>query len=226
VILTAGLLVLAGLGLFLAGVLTGTTVFYWICVAVCVLAAVLLVGARRRISRAEAALPTATTGQSVPVVGAPAATPPSSPPSPVTAVSPAVPAQWGQPAGATAAGDTAAATTNGAEAPRHEGGRGAHASREARSPREVTPESLADPPIEDVEVTDLLMIVDLKEEVLVVDEHPRYHLAGCRFLTGRAGVALPVDEARVDGFTPCALCAPDRNLADRERARRAGRTDR
>jgi hypothetical protein len=32
-----------------------------------------------------------------------------------------------------------------------------------------------------------------------------------------------MDEARLDGFTPCALCAPDRNLADRERARkRAG----
>jgi hypothetical protein len=80
-----------------------------------------------------------------------------------------------------------------------------------------------DPPIEEVEVTDLLLVVDLHDEVVVVDEHPRYHLPECRFLTGRTGIPLPMDEARADGFTPCALCTPDRHLAERERARRAGR---
>jgi hypothetical protein len=69
-------------------------------------------------------------------------------------------------------------------------------------------------------VTDLLLVVDLKDQVLVVDEHPRYHLEGCRFLVGRPAIPLPMDEARTDGFTPCALCAPDRTLADRERARK------
>ena len=85
------------------------------------------------------------------------------------------------------------------------------------------PADLPDPPVEDVEVTDLLMVVDLKDEVLVIDEHPRYHLAGCAYLTGRATIPLPVDEARADGFTPCAVCEPDRNLADRARARKHAR---
>jgi hypothetical protein len=66
-------------------------------------------------------------------------------------------------------------------------------------------------------------VVDIKHEVLVVDEHPRYHLPGCRFLAGRTTIPLPLDEARVDGFSPCALCTPDRHLADRERARKHSR---
>jgi hypothetical protein len=84
-------------------------------------------------------------------------------------------------------------------------------------------DEFGDPPIEDVEVTDLLLVVDLREEVLVVDEHPRYHLAGCSYLRGRTTIPLPLDEARTDGFSPCALCSPDRHLADRVRARKAGR---
>jgi hypothetical protein len=79
---------------------------------------------------------------------------------------------------------------------------------------------LPDPGVEDVEVTDLLMVVDLKDEVLVVDEHPRYHVAGCRWLAGRETIPLPLDEARTDGFTPCAVCSPDRTLAERARARK------
>ncbi len=85
---------------------------------------------------------------------------------------------------------------------------------------------MGEPGIEEVEVTDLLLVVDLTDEVLVVDEHPRYHLEGCRFLAGRETFPLPLDEARTDGFTPCALCAPDRHLADRERARKAAAKDR
>jgi hypothetical protein len=74
--------------------------------------------------------------------------------------------------------------------------------------------------VEEVEVTDLLLVVDLKDEVLVLDEHPRYHLADCVHLRGRTPIPLPVDEARTDGFTPCAVCEPDRNLAQRARARK------
>jgi len=94
----------------------------------------------------------------------------------------------------------------------------------ARADRPPTPTAAAagagEPPLEEVEVTDLLLIVDLKEEVLVVDEHPRYHLPGCRTLAGREAIPLPLDEARTDGFTPCGICAPDRTLAERERARK------
>ena len=168
----AAFLVLLGLGLFIAGILTGVTALYWGCVAACLVAAVLLVLARRQLdaaARAEAAA------------------------GPVTAASPVTPG--GAPAEVVPAGATAASVA-------------------------AEPEHLADPPVEDVEVTDLLMVVDLTDEVLVIDEHPRYHLAGCVHLTGRTTIPLPLDEARTDGFTPCAVCAPDRNLAQRARERK------
>jgi hypothetical protein len=84
-------------------------------------------------------------------------------------------------------------------------------------------EGKGEPPVEDVEVTDLLLVLDLKDEVFVVDEHPRYHLADCRRLAGQTAIPLPIDEARTDGFTPCGVCSPDRTTAELERARRAGR---
>jgi hypothetical protein len=65
--------------------------------------------------------------------------------------------------------------------------------------------------------------MDLRDEVLVVDEHPRYHLGGCPHLAGGATFPLPIDEARSDGFTPCGTCSPDRHLAQRARERGAGR---
>ncbi len=85
------------------------------------------------------------------------------------------------------------------------------------------PGKAPDPPEEDVEVTDLLLVVDLADEVHVADGHPRYHLADCRATAGRETVPLPVRRARADGFTPCAACAPDAALAGVERARRASR---
>jgi len=164
VILAAALLVLLGLGLFVAGILTGVTVLYWGCVAACVLAAVLLVVVRRRMSTKPAATTTpepSAAGQPEPEEPEPA---------------PAAP--------------------------------------------EAPPEGRPDPDVEEVEVTDLLIVVDLKDEVLVVDEHPRYHVEGCSWLAGRETIPIPLDEARTDGFTPCAVCAPDRTLAERERARK------
>ena len=50
-------------------------------------------------------------------------------------------------------------------------------------------------------------------EVSVVPGRPRYHVAGCRFLTGRPDVqTLPVDEARGEGYTACGVCKPDAAL--------------
>lgn len=91
------------------------------------------------------------------------------------------------------------------------------------APEEPVAPVPGDPPAEDVEVTDLLLVVDLKDEVLVVDEHPRYHLAGCVHLRGRTPLPLPHDEARSDGFTPCGVCEPDHTLAEKVRARKAAR---
>lgn len=120
-----------------------------------------------------------------------------------------------------ASGDGAPAATEGSgSAP---DARSAAAAGSAPVQPGTVPGELSDPPVEDVEVTDLLLVVDLTDEVLVVDERPRYHLAGCAHLSGRVTIPLPVDEARRDGFTPCAVCEPDRNLADRARARKAAR---
>ncbi|SNR33658.1 hypothetical protein [Blastococcus mobilis] len=196
-ILAAGLLVLLGLGLFVAGILTGMTALYWACVAVCVVAAVLLALTRRQMgaaTRAEAVAAPAAPVTPVSPGDGPAREPGSGSPPPRAVDDRASDAAAVVPAGATAASVAA------------------------------EPEQLADPPVEEVEVTDLLMVVDLTDEVLVVDERPRYHLAGCVHLSGRTAIPLPLDEARTDGFTPCAVCAPDRTLAQRARERRAGRS--
>jgi hypothetical protein len=182
VILAAGLLVLLGLGLFVAGILTGMTALYWACVAACVVAAVLLALTRRQMAAARAE-----------AVAAPA--------TPVTPVS----GRNGPPRAVDDPASDPAAVVPG----------GAIAAAVA-----AEPEQLADPPVEEVEVTDLLMVVDLTDEVLVIDERPRYHLAGCVHLSGRTAIPLPLDEARTDGFTPCAVCAPDRTLAQRARERK------
>lgn len=184
----AALLVLLGLGLFAAGLLTGVTAWFWACVAVCVAAAVLIVLARRSMARAPARAPAGAhpADASGPVAAATSATAPPDGPARTR----------GDGAGASAA------SAVGAPVP---------------AVREDEPD---DPPVEEVEVTDLLLIVDLTDEVLVVDEHPRYHVADCGWLQGRSTIPLPLDEARTDGFTPCGVCRPDRTLAARARARR------
>jgi hypothetical protein len=190
VILAAGLLVLVGLGLFVAGLATGTTLLYWATVAVCALAAVLLVLSRRGMSAAPAeereAAPRKTTA---------------------TRDLPAAKADEEQ-------GEQPAAEEGDAPAPEVE---------PSRAPV-ATPHEEGEPPVEEVEVTDLLLVVDLQDDVFVLDEHPRYHLAECPRLVGHEAIPLPLDEARTDGFTPCGICSPDRTMAERERARRAGRS--
>ena len=49
--------------------------------------------------------------------------------------------------------------------------------------------------------------------VLVVEGRPRYHVDGCRYLTGKSAESVEVDEARDEGFTPCGVCKPDDALA-------------
>ncbi|HET6394261.1 MAG TPA: hypothetical protein VFG13_15645 [Blastococcus sp.] len=198
-ILAAGLLVLAGLVLFVGGILTGMTALYWGCVAACVVAAVLLYLARRTLGTTRAP----ATGTTEPA-RAPAA---STEPADGTTATPEESAESAGSAATTANGATAAPVAEPAAQP---------AAQPARAVRD-----LPDPPVEEVEVTDLLMVVDLTDEVLVIDERPRYHLPGCKHLVGHTGIPLPLDEARTDGFTPCAVCTPDRNLAQRARERKS-----
>ena len=80
----------------------------------------------------------------------------------------------------------------------------------------------AEPAEEDTDAADLLAVTELDSEVRVVDERPRYHLATCRWLAGRPALTLPIREARELGFTPCAVCSPDRSLAAAHRGADAG----
>ncbi|SDM90545.1 hypothetical protein [Allokutzneria albata] len=81
--------------------------------------------------------------------------------------------------------------------------------------------SRREPAEEDTDAADLLVVAGLTDEVLVVDERPRYHLPSCEWVRGHATMPLPVREARELGFTPCALCTPDAVLATVHRTLRA-----
>ncbi|MCZ2857050.1 hypothetical protein [Blastococcus sp. VKM Ac-2987] len=224
-IVSAGLLVLLGAGLFVGGLITGITALYWGCVAACVVAAGVLVAARRAMGAGPAPAATDPTapGDGAPApAGLPAATgpdlatgatgarPPGEPPpvEPPRVEPPADRQRTAEPAAEPAADPAQGRTT-----PVREPAAGATAAPAAAA-------ELPDPPVEEVEVTDLLVIVDLTDEVLVVDERPRYHVPGCVHLDGHSTIPLPLDEARTDGFTPCGVCRPDRTLAERARARR------
>ncbi|MGB8652176.1 MAG: hypothetical protein WCD35_16110 [Mycobacteriales bacterium] len=45
--------------------------------------------------------------------------------------------------------------------------------------------------------------------VLVVAGRPRYHVDGCRYLTGKDAEEVEVADAREEGFTACGVCKPD-----------------
>jgi hypothetical protein len=218
VIVTAALLVLLGLGLFVGGLLTGTTALYWACVGACVVAAGVLVVARRQIAARDGEPAGAASAGATAAPGATASTATTSAPAPATTPD-AGPAATGPDlaTGATAVPPATPPVDHPpVEHPPAPVGppTGGHAAV-GRS------RGLGEPPVEEVEVTDLLIIVDLTDEVLVVDEHPRYHVPGCVHLDGHEPIPLPLDEARTDGFTPCGACRPDRQLADRARARKA-----
>jgi hypothetical protein len=74
------------------------------------------------------------------------------------------------------------------------------------------------PPEEPRDADAAALVAELDDEVLVVDELPRYHLGGCRSLAGSPVIPLPAREAVELGFTPCAWCTPDRALSSRHRA--------
>lgn len=201
-IVAAGLLVLLGLALFVGGLVTGATAFYWACVAVCLLAAVLLAVARLRLAGDrdgdDAHRPAADPGGRG--SGEPA---------------PTERGEGGAGTGERAVAVSAAPQPDAHPQPVAPPRSGAHELRE--DPAEPT---AGEPAEEDVEVTDLLLVVDLRDEVLVVDEHPRYHRAGCPLLDSETTVPLPMVEARTDGFTPCGTCRPVRHAAAVERSRR------
>ena len=82
------------------------------------------------------------------------------------------------------------------------------------------PDRDTEPGIEDTDAADAIEVADLEAEVVVIDERPRYHLAGCAWVGERPTIALPLREARDLGFTPCAACTPGATLAARSRLAR------
>ncbi|MFN2479613.1 MAG: hypothetical protein ABR615_10655 [Pseudonocardiaceae bacterium] len=82
----------------------------------------------------------------------------------------------------------------------------------------------AAPGEEETDAADLLVVYELTDDVLVVDEHPRYHLTRCRWTDQAHAERLPVREARELGFTPCDRCRPDTTLARKHRGARAAST--
>ncbi|PPK67547.1 hypothetical protein V5P93_005425 [Actinokineospora auranticolor] len=83
-----------------------------------------------------------------------------------------------------------------------------------------------EPPEEATDAADLLIVADLRVDVRVLDERPRYHLPRCAWLGARPSITLPAAEARELGFTPCAICTPDAVLAARHREGRGPRQPR
>jgi hypothetical protein len=49
--------------------------------------------------------------------------------------------------------------------------------------------------------------------VYVVPGRPRYHVADCRYLTGKDGEQRSLAEARNEGYTACGICRPDENVS-------------
>jgi hypothetical protein len=49
--------------------------------------------------------------------------------------------------------------------------------------------------------------------VLIVPGRPRYHVPGCRYLSGREIEPRSRDAAIAEGFTACGVCRPDEALA-------------
>ncbi len=83
---------------------------------------------------------------------------------------------------------------------------------------ELADAEATEPGEEDTDAADLLVVYELNDQVLVVDEHPRYHLTRCPWPDHARAERLPVREARELGFTPCDRCRPDTALARRHRA--------
>jgi hypothetical protein len=75
-----------------------------------------------------------------------------------------------------------------------------------------------EPPEESSDQAAAQLVAGLDDQVLVIDEQPRYHVADCRGLAAKPVIPLPVREAVELGFTPCAWCSPNRTLAGRHPA--------
>lgn len=74
------------------------------------------------------------------------------------------------------------------------------------------PQLAPEPGEESADAAAVAIVAKLDDEVHVVDEQPRYHLADCHALVGQKSIAMPAKEAVGSEFTPCEMCTPVRVL--------------
>ncbi|MGH3520389.1 MAG: hypothetical protein ACRDQ7_24000 [Haloechinothrix sp.] len=196
------ILVLAALGLLITALITASSTWAWISIGLSVAAGLVLIfdWVRRRRAGAQAAEDAEPASETT-VVGQ---------------------SEQGEPAAAVPAGEERAA----AEAVPDK--QPAAADEETMTVPAGPPDTSGSPAEddldsfpaeEDTDAADLLIVCDLDDQVIVVDEYPRYHLLGCSWLVDRDTIPIAIAEARELGFTPCAMCGPDAVLAAGHRNR-------
>lgn len=201
------ILVLTALGLLIAALITANSLWAWISIILSVAAGLLLVidYVRRRLVRRRAAAGPAEEPEeeAAAVAASPSGDEPGDEENAAEAEAAVKPQE---PAEATAVAD-------GEDAPADQTALIPSAGDLVGTAEEGEPgEERTDPA--DAEIVD-----ELDVEVVVVDEHPRYHLTDCGWLADRDTIPISVKEARDLGFTPCARCTPDAHLAQAHRTK-------
>jgi hypothetical protein len=195
-------LVLAALGLLVSALITASSLWAWVSIGLSVLAGVILVVDWLRRRRRSAAPASATAEP--PEVSA-------------TAESDAEPSLFTEPEKQAEEEQTVLIPAAGelgdpADTPEPD---------VTEEPAEETPAAVAadEPAAEEAEpgeeptsASDIALLADLEDEVVVVDEHPRYHLRICSWVGVRDTIPIGIGEARQLGFTPCARCGPDATM--------------
>jgi hypothetical protein len=206
VIVISGALVLVALVLLIIGLVSTALPFVYASIAVSIVAGVFLgVGVRQR--RGE---PLAEPGAGSAPVPAPATVTDREG---LTAI---IPASGTETAMATAPRRTADSAepaeveateaTEAAEAP--------EATEVTQATELVGPGASADEdPATEVEPVTGYDAAPVTSRVLVMAGRPRYHAAGCRYLTGKDADEAEVAAARAEGFTACGVCKPDEGAA-------------
>ncbi|MFB9926110.1 hypothetical protein ACFORO_13680 [Amycolatopsis halotolerans] len=191
------LLVLAALGLLVTALITGTSLWAWVSIGLSVLAGLLLLvdwlRRRKRADADDAADSDTDSDADADSAEEKDEAAPAEEDAEQTALLPAT----GE------LGDPADVPEPKAEKPASEG----EPTSEAKAVRDTPPG------VEETAPEDLEVVKELEDEVVVVDEYPRYHLVDCGWLSGRDTIPIGVGEARQLGFTPCARCGPDAVLA-------------
>ncbi|MFJ9786143.1 hypothetical protein ACIRSS_41690 [Amycolatopsis sp. NPDC101161] len=192
-------LVLAALGLLVTALITASSLWAWVSIGLSVLAGLILVADwLRRRRRSAAAAPVAAEPEPEPASGGE--------PEAASAEPAEKPAEEEQTVLIPAAGDLGDPADTPEPEPEPEP---APAEEE---PAEAEPVTRGEPGEEETSAADIAVLADLEDEVVVVDEHPRYHLRTCVWLGSRDTIPIGVGEARQLGFTPCDRCSPDATL--------------